>query len=95
MGLLFVPLTSLSPWEYPCSHQRLNTTSNIVKVDVVKIGNFQGIRIPKLVLEQVGLSGKVEMEVAADHLVLRRVRRPARGGKNTSSKSPRKERIDS
>ena len=52
---------------------------NIIKTNVVKIGNSQGIRIPKLVLEQVGLSGEVEMEVAADHLVLRRARRPREG----------------
>lgn len=52
---------------------------NLIKTNVVKIGNSQGIRIPKLVLEQVGLSGEVEMEVAADHLVLRRARRPREG----------------
>jgi len=53
--------------------------NNIVKTHVVKIGNSQGVRIPKLLLEQVGLSGEVEMEVAADHLVLRRARRPREG----------------
>jgi antitoxin MazE len=53
--------------------------NNIIKINVVKIGNSQGIRIPKLVLEQVGLSDEVEMEVAADHLVLRRTRRPREG----------------
>ena len=53
--------------------------NNIVKTNVVRIGNSQGIRIPKLVLEQIGLSGEVEMEVAADHLVLRRARRHREG----------------
>ena len=36
------------------------------KTNIVRIGNSQGIRIPKLVLDQVGLSGEVEMEVASD-----------------------------
>ncbi len=53
--------------------------NSIIKTNVVKIGNSQGIRIPKLLLEQVGLSGEVEMEVASDHLVLRRARKPREG----------------
>ena len=53
--------------------------NNIVKTQVVRIGNSQGIRIPKLLLEQVGLFGDVEMEVAADHLVLRRARKSREG----------------
>lgn len=53
--------------------------NNIVKTNVVKIGNSQGVRIPKLLLEQIGLFGEVEMEVASDHLVLRRARRPREG----------------
>ncbi len=53
--------------------------NNIVKTNVVKIGNSQGVRIPKLLLEQVGLSGEVEMEAAADHLILRRARKPREG----------------
>ena len=53
--------------------------NNIVKTHVVKIGNSQGVRIPKLLLEQVGLSGEVEMEVAGDRLVLRRARKPREG----------------
>lgn len=50
-----------------------------VKTNIVRIGNSQGVRIPKLVLDQVGLSGEVEMEVASDHLILRRARRPREG----------------
>ncbi len=53
--------------------------NNIVKTQVVKIGNSQGVRIPKLLLEQIGLSGEVEMEVVSDHLVLRRARKPREG----------------
>ena len=50
--------------------------NNIVTTQIVKIGNSQGIRIPKPLLEQVGLNGMVQLEVEADHLVLRPVRVP-------------------
>ena len=32
-----------------------------MKTRIVSIGNSQGIRIPKLLLEQTGLSGEVEI----------------------------------
>ena len=39
-----------------------------------KIGNSQGIRIPKVLLQQVNLTGKVSIEVVDATLVLRQVR---------------------
>jgi len=51
----------------------------IVKTRIVKIGNSQGIRIPKLLLDQLNLSGDVELEVENDRLVVRSVK-PARHG---------------
>ena len=53
--------------------------SNIVTTQIVKIGNSQGVRIPKPLLEQVGLNGAVQLQVEADHLVLRPVRVPRQG----------------
>ena len=47
--------------------------TTIVTTRLVKIGNSQGIRIPKILLEQVGLSGEVQIEVEADRLILRSV----------------------
>lgn len=47
-----------------------------IKTRLVKIGNSQGIRIPKLLLEQVGFGGEIQVEVESDHLVLRPVRLP-------------------
>ncbi len=43
----------------------------VVKTRIVKIGNSQGIRIPKLLLEQLHLSGEVELEVEDDRLIIR------------------------
>ena len=42
-----------------------------MKVNVIRIGNSQGIRIPKPVLEQCHLGATVELEVRKDHLVIR------------------------
>ena len=46
-----------------------------MKTRIVPIGNSQGIRIPKLLLEQTGLSGEVEISVTDDALVIRPVRK--------------------
>jgi antitoxin MazE len=42
-----------------------------VKTRIVPIGNSQGIRIPKLLLEQTGLRGEVEVCAEDDSLVIR------------------------
>ena len=42
-----------------------------MKIKLVRIGNSQGIRIPKPLLEQTGLSGEVEIGVEHDALVIR------------------------
>lgn len=46
---------------------------------IVKIGNSQGIRIPKPILEQLGLLGEVELEVQDSQLVIRSVQAPRQG----------------
>ena len=47
-----------------------------VKTRIVRIGNSHGIRIPKPLLEQVGLAGEVELKVQDNHLVVRAAHRP-------------------
>jgi antitoxin MazE len=42
-----------------------------VKARIVKIGNSQGIRIPKILLEQVGFGTEVEVEARGHELVVR------------------------
>jgi antitoxin MazE len=49
---------------------------NIIKTRLVKIGNSQGVRIPKLVLDQLHLSSDVELEVQDDRLIIRPGSRP-------------------
>lgn len=45
--------------------------STPIRTRIVKIGNSQGIRIPKLLLEQSGIHSEVEIEVQGDHLTIR------------------------
>jgi antitoxin MazE len=45
----------------------------VLKARIIKIGNSHGIRIPKLVLDQVGLEHDVEIAVEADRLIVRRL----------------------
>jgi antitoxin MazE len=53
--------------------------SNIIKTRLVKIGNSQGIRIPKVLLDQIGFTKDLELEVQGDQLILRAARRPREG----------------
>ncbi len=45
--------------------------SNAVKTQIVKIGNSQGVRIPKLLLDQTNLEKDVELEVQNGEIVIR------------------------
>ena len=42
-----------------------------MKTSIVKIGNSQGIRIPKTLLSQTSLSGEVELEVRKDTIIIK------------------------
>lgn len=53
--------------------------STTIKTRIVKIGNSQGIRIPKPVLEQLGLTEEVELEILPDQLIVRSARPPRYG----------------
>ena len=43
----------------------------VVKTRIVKIGNSQGIRIPKLLLDQTDLGEQVELELQGNQIVVR------------------------
>lgn len=53
------------------------TTS--IKTRIIKIGNSQGIRLPKLLLQQVGLFNEVEVEAQLGQLVIRPLALPRQG----------------
>jgi antitoxin MazE len=47
-----------------------------VRACVVKIGNSQGIRIPKPLLEQTGIMDIVELEVEKNQIIIRPISNP-------------------
>ncbi len=53
--------------------------SNSVTAEIVRIGNSHGVRIPKAIREQVGLTGTVTLTVTDDALVIRAKRKPREG----------------
>jgi antitoxin MazE len=46
---------------------------------IIRIGNSQGIRIPKTLLEQSGLGPEVELEVQGQQIIIRAARPPREG----------------
>ena len=51
-----------------------------MKAAIRKLGNSQGVIIPKPILAQVGLEDEVDMVVEKDRIVLRRPERKVREG---------------
>lgn len=47
-----------------------------MRANIVRIGNSQGIRIPKVVLEQTRLHGEVDLEVKDDKIIISPVKKP-------------------
>jgi antitoxin MazE len=51
-----------------------------MKIDIIRIGNSQGIRLPKAIIEQCGFEKSLELEVRGHEVVLRAPRRKPREG---------------
>ncbi|MGH8717837.1 MAG: AbrB/MazE/SpoVT family DNA-binding domain-containing protein [Burkholderiales bacterium] len=62
------------------------TSDMNMKTAIIRIGNSKGVRLPKAVLDQAGLSGTVELEVAGDQVILRRESRTRAGWEEKFSK---------
>ncbi len=50
-----------------------------MRANIIRIGNSQGIRIPKVLLEQSHLGPDVELEVEDEKIVIRSASRPRQG----------------
>ena len=50
-----------------------------MKCQIIQIGNSQGIRIPKVLLEETGITGEVELEVHPDGILIRNTQQPRSG----------------
>jgi antitoxin MazE len=50
-----------------------------MRTSLIRIGNSQGVRIPKVLLEQSGLGTEVELEVEEARIVIRPASHPRQG----------------
>jgi antitoxin MazE len=50
--------------------------ATVIKTRIIKIGNSQGIRLPKLLLDQTNLGEEVELELQESQIVIRPARTP-------------------
>jgi antitoxin MazE len=50
-----------------------------MKTRIVRIGNSRGVRLPKPLLDQTGLTDEVEVEAQGNQLIIRPVRAPRAG----------------
>ena len=47
-----------------------------MRVDLIRIGNSQGIRLPKAIIEQAQLTDELDLEISAGAIIIRAVRSP-------------------
>ena len=47
-----------------------------MKTQIIQIGNSQGIRIPKILLEESKINGEVELELTEDGILIRNISKP-------------------
>ena len=50
-----------------------------MRARVIRIGNSQGVRIPKPILEQTGIMEDVELEVEKNQIIIRPLSNPRAG----------------
>lgn len=42
-----------------------------MKTKIIKIGNSRGIRLPKVVFQQIGIDNEVDLEVEQDRIIIK------------------------
>ncbi len=47
-----------------------------MRASLVKIGNSQGIRLPKAIIEQAGLTEELDLEVSGQSIIIRALKQP-------------------
>lgn len=50
-----------------------------MRTNIIRIGNSQGVRIPKILLEQSHLGTEVELEVENEKIIIRSASHPRQG----------------
>ena len=47
-----------------------------MKTQIIQIGNSQGVRIPKVLLEESKINGDVDLELHEDGILIRNIQKP-------------------
>jgi antitoxin MazE len=47
-----------------------------MKAQIIQIGNSQGIRIPKMMLEETGISGEVDLQITPEGILIKNIKKP-------------------
>ena len=50
-----------------------------MKTQIIQIGNSQGVRIPKVLLEDSGITREVDLELHPDGILIRNAQKPRSG----------------
>lgn len=50
-----------------------------MKTQIIQIGNSQGVRLPKVLLEESRITGDVELELHPDGILIRNAQKPRSG----------------
>ncbi|QQS34354.1 MAG: AbrB/MazE/SpoVT family DNA-binding domain-containing protein [Acidobacteriota bacterium] len=50
-----------------------------MKAQIIQIGNSQGLRLPKMMLEESGISGEVDLELRDEGILIKRSGKPREG----------------
>lgn len=50
-----------------------------MKSQIIQIGNSQGVRLPKMLLEESRITGEVDLELHADGILIRNAQQPRAG----------------
>jgi antitoxin MazE len=50
-----------------------------MKTQIIQIGNSQGVRIPKVLLEEGRISGEVDIELHKEGILIRNAQKPRAG----------------
>ncbi len=50
-----------------------------MKTQIIQIGNSQGVRLPKVLLEESRITGDVELELHPDGILIRNATKPRSG----------------
>ncbi len=50
-----------------------------MRAQIIRIGNSQGVRIPKPFLQQIGIGTEVEIEIQGDQIVISSAEHPREG----------------